>query len=89
MRRGGRAAAPRLARCERAAASRWILYSFYCPKGLSRNKVANLRDVTQVNLSKIIHVILGQTLTMFENAKLVILLHQRSFAFSTQPQFNE
>ncbi len=29
---------------------------------MSRNKVANLRDVTQVNLSKIIHVILGQTL---------------------------
>jgi len=34
MRRGGLAAAPRLARCERAAASRpyWILISFYCPK---------------------------------------------------------
>ncbi len=30
---------------------------------MSKNKVANLRDVTRVNLSKIIYVILGQTLS--------------------------
>jgi len=41
--------------------SMWL--SFIRSKGLSRNKIVNLRDVTQVNLSKIIHVNLGQTLS--------------------------
>ncbi len=36
---------------------------------MSRNKVANLRDVTRVNLSKIIYVILGQTLRTAERIK--------------------
>jgi len=45
-------------------------------KGLSKNKIVNLRDVTQVNLFKIIHVILGQTLK-----QLVIL----RFGESGQP----
>ncbi len=39
MRRGGRAAVPRLARCERAAASRpyWILDSLQWPKNQQSN----------------------------------------------------
>ncbi len=38
-------------------------------KGLSKNKISNLRDVTRVNLSKIIYVILGQTLRTVERIK--------------------
>jgi len=42
--------------------SGWTFCFLKWPKGLSKNKVANLRDVTRANLSKIIYVILGQTL---------------------------
>jgi len=40
--------------------------------GLSINKVSNLCDVTRVNLSKIIHVILGQALRTVERNKYAV-----------------
>jgi len=57
MRRGGRAAVPRLARCERAAASRpyCILYSLQWPKSLHQQAVEQA-DSEDVSLNTLVQL---------------------------------